>query len=79
MVFELKHKNVTDLLMGENVATDLTLLTLDDLHVCFHALRRKGSREQIVDVCVRMKTSKLTQNSTVQSEHESPMVKKKAN
>lgn len=47
------------LLMSEDVAADLAFLALDQLHIRLHSLLGKRFCEQIANVCVGVKTTKL--------------------
>ena len=50
---------ITDLLVSENVASNVTLPTLNQLDVGLHALLREGFREEVRDVSVRVQATKL--------------------
>ena len=49
----------TDLLVSEDVASDIAFSALNELDVGLHALRSERLCEQVADVAVRVETSKL--------------------
>lgn len=49
----------TDLLVSEDVASDVAFSALDELDVGLHALRGERIGEQVADVSVRVKAGEL--------------------
>lgn len=48
------ERQTTNLLMGQDISTNLALLALHDLDVSLHALGSESLGEQVTDVRVRM-------------------------
>ena len=49
----------TNLLMCEDIATDITLLALNELYISFHTLFRKVARKEVANVGVRVQATEL--------------------
>ena len=64
-----QNRTDTYLLMGEDVTSDLSFFTLNQLDVGFHTLGRECFGKFVVDVSVRVKTGKLDSCQQRPGEH----------
>lgn len=55
----------TDLLVGQDIAANLPLSTLNQFDIRLHTFRLEARREKLVDIRIRVETSELNIPSAV--------------